>query len=95
MANLTLPKLAIALKIEMIEYKILEFSDLKLNISVYKTRDFDEENYLGETQIEMEPTLQTPNQWAVNQRFPLEASEYEKEVEGEIVLQAKWIPKEE
>lgn len=53
MANLALPKLAIALKIEMIEYKILDLSDLKLNISVYKTREFNEENYLGETQIEM------------------------------------------
>lgn len=47
MANLSLPKLAIALKIEMIEYKILLLSDLKLNISVFKTRDFNEENYLG------------------------------------------------
>jgi hypothetical protein len=41
MANLSLPKLAIALKIEMIEYKILLLSDLKLNISVFKTRDFN------------------------------------------------------
>jgi hypothetical protein len=32
----------------MIEYKVLDPSQLKLHISVYKTRTFDEENYLGE-----------------------------------------------
>lgn len=94
MADLTLKKLAIAIKFEMIEYKIMHPSDLKLNISVFKTRDFDEENYLGETAVELESILENPNQWAINQRFPLEASEYEKDVDGEIVMQAKWIPKE-
>lgn len=47
MADLSLPKLGIAVKFEMYEYKVLEPSELKMHVSVYKTRVFDEDNYLG------------------------------------------------
>lgn len=53
MADLKLSKLAIALKFEMIEYKLVAADDLKMFVSVYKTREFDEENYLGEVEIAM------------------------------------------
>jgi len=48
---------------------------------------------LGEFGVELADILDDPNKWAVNNEFELEASEYEKDVSGSMVLQVKWIPK--
>ena len=93
MADLTKPKLAIAVKFEMIEYKIMDNSDVKIDLSVFETREFSEETYLGEVSIPVSPALEKPNAWAINARYELEAQEYEKEIEGTVAIQAKWIPK--
>ena len=66
MADLSLPKLSIAVKFEMFEFKLLDPSEFKMHVSVFKSRDFDEENYLGEFAVDLEPILTTPNSWAVN-----------------------------
>ena len=47
MVDFSLPKLSIAIKCDLIEYKIIDPSEIKMNVSVYQTREFNEENYLG------------------------------------------------
>ena len=66
MVDFSLPKLAIAVKFQMIQYKVLDKNELKMHVSVFKTRDFTEENYLGEFGVDLAPILDDPNKWAVN-----------------------------
>ena len=42
MADLSLPKLSVAVKFSLMAYKVLDPQELNLHITVYKTREFDE-----------------------------------------------------
>ncbi len=63
-------------------------------MSFWKTREFDEENYLGEVKIGLEVLLERPEEWAVNGKFGLEALEFEdvEITERFVFVQGKWIP---
>lgn len=52
----------------------------------------DEENYLGEVRIGLREAIDKPNEWAIKDKFKLVGEEYEKDVQGKIIIQAKWSP---
>jgi hypothetical protein len=68
-----------------------------MEVSLWKTRSFVEEEYLGEVSISLGKLLEEPNKWAVNGKYQLEWVRFEEqEIEKRVVvLQAKWIPGEE
>ena len=92
MADLTLKKLAIASELKIIQYKIIDFQNFNLNVSVWSSRDMNEETYLGEVFVNLEEVINKAGEWAVNGKFKLSAEEYEKDVKGGIILQVRWTP---
>ncbi len=78
LVDLAKDKQSIAVQFELIEYKLQDREDFNLFLSFWKTRDFDEENYLGERKICLGPLLDEPDKWAVNKKFELEALEFEE-----------------
>lgn len=63
-----------------------------IRISIWRNREFEEENYLGEVEIGFSALLEEPGTWAVNKALELEAKQFEKEVSGSVGVQAKWTP---
>jgi hypothetical protein len=57
LVDLTQDKQAIAVQFELIEYKLQDREEFNLYLSLWKSRDFDEENYLGERKICLGPLL--------------------------------------
>jgi len=66
LVDFSLEKLKIAKKFKMTAYKVEDLDDFKMLLTVYKTRTFDQENYLGDTAVPLKAILESPKEWAVN-----------------------------
>lgn len=72
MADLSQPRLAIVVKFEMIDYKILSKSDVKLSLVVAHSReDLESNKYYGETTVDLEQIFGQAQSWGVNDNFAL------------------------
>lgn len=90
-------KLSIAVQFQLTNYKIEDMEKFDMEVSLWKSRNFVEEEYLGEVSISLGKLLEEPNKWAINGKYQLEWVRFEEqEIEKRVVvLQAKWIPSEE
>ena len=91
---MSLKKLSIVSEIKFISYKILDMESVNLTVSVWSSRDMNEETYLGEAYVKLKDVFDKPNEWAVNNKFKLSAEEFEKHVKGLLFLQVKWTPED-
>ena len=95
MIDMSKKKLDVGAEFKFMEYKILNMEETNLNVSIWSSREMNEDSYLGEVNIKLQETFEKPGEWVINNKFKLSAEEYEKNVKGLVFLQVKWTPEEE
>ena len=92
MIDMSKKKLDVGAEFKFMEYKILNMEETNLNVSIWSSREMNEDSYLGEVNIKLQETFEKPGEWVINNKFKLSAEEYEKNVKGLVFLQVKWTP---